>query len=84
MTRLIGVLLTLGVVGTVANPAPADAQGSDLEYETVRCANEAVASCDQDFPPNDWRLVAARGWCYMIRTAQCLGSDEDTTPTLEG
>ena len=84
MKAMIGVLLLTGAVGLVANPTPADAQGTgdDLEYQVVRCAREAEESCDKAFPPNDWRLVAVRGWCYMIRTALCLQSGEGSQ--LEG
>ena len=80
MKRLIGALLLTGVVGMVANPMPADAQGTgdDLEYQAVRCAREAEASCNEDFPPSDWRLIAIRGWCYIIRTGICLGSGEES------
>lgn len=76
MTKWIGVLLLTGTVGLVARPAPADAQGTDLEHRAVKCANEAEGSCNEDFPPTDWRLIAIRGWCYTIRTALCVGSGE--------
>lgn len=84
MKTILSALLLTGAVGLVANPSPADAQGSgdDLEYQAVRCAREAEASCNQAFPPSDWRLVAVRGWCYMIRTAICMQSGEETQ--LEG
>lgn len=77
MKAWIGALLLTGMVGLVANPAPADAQGTDFEHRAVKCANEAEDTCNEDFPPNDWRLIAIRGWCYTIRTAMCIGSDEE-------
>lgn len=82
MTNWIGVLLLTGAVGLVASATPADAQGTDdnLEYRAVKCANDAESSCNDDFPPNDWRTIAIRGWCYTIRTAMCLGSGEDPQP----
>ncbi|MEX0691063.1 MAG: hypothetical protein WD934_06140 [Gemmatimonadales bacterium] len=71
MTRFLGTLLVLGVTGLVAHPTPADAQTSDTEHRLVKCMNEAVESCDEDFPSDGWRESAIRGWCYLIRTAMC-------------
>lgn len=38
------------------------------------CMIEAVRECDARFPPNDYRNVAIRGWCYMITTGICTAS----------
>ena len=40
----------------------------------IRCMLEAVAECDQRFPPGDYRNTAIRGWCYMINTGICAAS----------
>lgn len=46
---------------------PGDARAS--------CLTEAIQSCNADFPASDWRLVAIRGWCYMIRGGICKALD---------
>jgi len=40
----------------------------------LKCTEEAIADCDARFPPSDWRLIAIRGWCYMIGTGICQAS----------
>lgn len=35
------------------------------------CLLEAVHTCAAEFPASDWRMVAIRGWCYMIRSGVC-------------
>lgn len=59
---LVALLALLG------RPAPATATG------IIRCMQEAVADCDARFPPSDYRLIAIRGWCYMIATGICAAS----------
>jgi hypothetical protein len=39
------------------------------------CLTEAIQSCNADFPPNDWRMVSIRGWCYMYRLGACKIAD---------
>lgn len=36
-----------------------------------KCVQESIADCDARFPPSDWRLIAIRGWCYMIGAGIC-------------
>lgn len=67
MKRLIATAFLVGTLGFLANPQPADAQGSRLK----RCLQEAVYSCDKDFQGNEPEIVAIRGWCYMIRGTIC-------------
>ena len=67
MKRLIVAMLAAGAIGMFPNPSPADAQSTKL----VKCMNEAVASCDEDFKGDGWRMTSIRGWCYMIRTGMC-------------
>ena len=76
MTRLLSMLLVTGAVGLLANPTPADAQGTELEQRTAKCAKEAVTECDAEFRGDSWIMSGIRGWCYTIRTAMCLASDE--------
>jgi len=66
MKRIIFVLAAgLALAG---RPAPARAEN------VYKCMNAAVAECDARFPPSDWRLIAIRGYCYMINTAICASS----------
>jgi hypothetical protein len=65
MKRLIIAGLLAGTLGMLPNPKPADA------WHTVRCMLESVDECDRDFDGQDIYLAAARGYCYMIRTAIC-------------
>jgi hypothetical protein len=69
MRRLFSIALVSGLIGLLPNPQPADAQQRDGKLK--RCLQEAVESCDDDFEPNDERMVAIRGWCYIIRGAIC-------------
>jgi hypothetical protein len=64
MKRFLWALLLAGAFGVAPNPKPADAAGS--------CLDSAIASCDEDFPPNSEYLVSIRGWCYIIRGSFCL------------
>ena len=66
MKRAIFVLATgLALVG---RPAPVMARN------VIRCMLEAVAECDERFPPTDYRNISIRGWCYMINTGICAAS----------
>ncbi|UCF41404.1 MAG: hypothetical protein JSW43_03480 [Gemmatimonadota bacterium] len=65
MKRLVFAGLLAGTLGMLPNPKPADAS------RTVACMLSSIASCDRDFPTKDVYLAAARGYCYMIRTAIC-------------
>ncbi|UCG87350.1 MAG: hypothetical protein JSW71_02045 [Gemmatimonadota bacterium] len=69
MRRLLAVALLSGFLGLLPHPEPADAQGEDSKLK--RCLQEAVEECDKDFEPNDEKMVAIRGWCYIIRGAIC-------------
>jgi hypothetical protein len=70
MRRLLAVALLAGFLGLLPHPDPADAQQQE-EGKLKRCLQGAVAECDEDFEPNDERMVAIRGWCYIIRGAIC-------------
>jgi len=67
MRKLILSALAAGAVGLLPNPKPADAQDTSL----LECTREAIASCDKDFAGNSIYMAAARGYCYMVRTAIC-------------
>ncbi len=68
MKRLVTAVVLAGLVSMLPNPQPADAQ---RDGKTTKCMIEAVETCDEDFEGNDIYLAAARGYCYMIRTARC-------------
>ena len=68
MKRLVTAVVLAGLVSMLPNPQPADAQ---RDGKTTKCMIEAVGTCDEDFEGNDIYLAAARGYCYMIRTAMC-------------
>ena len=70
MRRLLAIALVSGLIGLLPNPRPADAQQEE-DGKLKRCLQEAVEECDEDFESNDERMVAIRGWCYMIRGAIC-------------
>jgi hypothetical protein len=70
MRRLFSIALLSGFIGLLPNPQPVDAQRQQ-DGKLRRCLQEAVESCDEDFEPNDEKMVAIRGWCYMIRGAIC-------------
>ena len=69
MRRLLAVALLSGFLGLLPHPEPADAQ--DQEGKLKKCLQEAVEECDEEFEPNDEKMVAIRGWCYIIRGAIC-------------
>lgn len=68
MKRLVTAVVLAGLVSMLPNPQPADAQQGG---KTTKCMIESVDSCDEDFEGNDIYMAAARGYCYMIRTAMC-------------
>lgn len=68
MKRLVTAVVLAGLVSMLPNPQPADAQ---RDGKTTKCMIESVETCDEDFEGNDIYLAAARGYCYMIRTAMC-------------
>ncbi len=70
MRRLLALVLITGLIGLLPHPRPADAQQEE-DGKLKECLQEAVAECDKDFEPDDERMVAIRGWCYMIRGAIC-------------
>jgi hypothetical protein len=70
MRQLLAVALLSAFLGLLPHPEPADAQ-RDQDGKLRKCLQEAVEGCDQDFEPNDEKMVAIRGWCYIIRGAIC-------------
>ena len=68
MKRLVTAGVLAGLVSMFPNPQPADAQ---RDGRTTKCMLDAIESCDEDFEGNDIYVVAARGYCYMIRAAMC-------------
>lgn len=66
MKRLLTTVTLAGMVAMLPHPTPADAVTVEKS-----CVDEAIESCDEDFAGNDWRTIAIRGWCYMIRTGWC-------------
>lgn len=75
MKTLMGLCALAGVAGLL-DPPPADAQGTDAEHDFVRCTNAVIQQCDALFPGSGPFSTAARGWCYLAGTAQCLGEPE--------
>lgn len=65
--RLVVAALLAGGIAMLPNPTPADAQNGKLN----RCLDEALVPCDEDFDGNSIYVIAARGYCYMIRTGMC-------------
>ncbi len=66
MRKLILTTTLVGALGALPAPTPADAA-------TARdCLVSAWHSCDKDFPSsNSERVIAIRGWCYLIRWGLC-------------
>jgi hypothetical protein len=71
MKTLIMSAALAGVVALLPNPQPADATD-----RLGKCLIESVNTCDQDFAGYDPYTIAARGYCYMIRTGMCYAMDE--------
>ena len=67
MKRLVVAALLAGGIAMLPNPTPADAQKGKLDT----CLHEAIESCDEDFDGNSIWVIAARGYCYIIRTGMC-------------
>lgn len=74
MKQFVASVLLAGAVAMLPNPAPADAR----EDKLAECMAEAIESCDKDFDGNEVYVVAARGYCYMIRTGLCYVFDPKT------
>jgi len=70
MKKFMLMLTLVGSLGLLPTPEPADATVVDS------CVNEAIASCNEDFPSASDRLVGIRGWCYMIRWYWCEVFDQ--------
>ena len=70
MKMLITSAVLAGMVALLPNPRPADA-----EELMGKCLLQAVRSCDRDFAGYDPYTLAARGYCYMIRTGMCYVMD---------
>lgn len=64
------LMLTMAVVGTLGMaPAPRPADAATAED----CLVYAWHSCDADFSSStSEKLIAIRGWCYLIRWGLCL------------
>ena len=73
MKQLIASVLLAGTVAMLPNPSPADAREDD---KLVKCLAEAITECDRDFDGNEIYVVAARGYCYMIRTGMCYALEQ--------
>jgi hypothetical protein len=66
MRKLILTTTLVGTLGALPAPRPADAATAE------DCLLEAYYSCKADFPSsNSERLIAIRGWCYLIRWGLC-------------
>lgn len=72
MHKLIASAVLAGVVALLPNPRPADAA-----EKLDKCLFEAIQSCDKDFAGFDPYTIAARGYCYMIRTGMCYVMDPE-------
>ena len=77
MKQFIASALLAGMVVMLPSVSPADAKERE-EDKLAKCLAEAIAECDRDFDGNEIYVVAARGYCYMIRTGMCyvIGSEE--------
>lgn len=64
MRKLLFTVMLVGALGALGNPQPADAQ-------LKGCLGEAISECDARFPALSERMVAIRGWCYMISWGIC-------------
>jgi hypothetical protein len=45
-----------------------------IAEEDPTCLQKAIAECNKEFPPNDYYLIAIRGWCYIIHGAICAAT----------
>lgn len=72
MNKLIASAVLAGAMALLPNPQPADAA-----EKLDKCLFEAIRSCDEDFAGFDPYTIAARGYCYMIRTGMCYVLDPD-------
>ena len=69
MKRTVASMAIVAAMLIFPSPRPADAQTA------TSCMDEAIASCDEDFPGGGLYESTIRGWCYIIRTAWCWGFD---------
>lgn len=74
MKQLIASALLAGTVAMLPHPTPADAREKD---KLATCLAEAIAECDEDFNGDEIYVIAARGYCYMIRTGMCYALDPE-------
>lgn len=65
MKRIVASMAIVSAMLIFPSPRPADAQVA------TGCLDEAIASCDRDFPGGGIYESTIRGWCYIIRTAMC-------------
>ncbi|MGD8727314.1 MAG: hypothetical protein PVH40_06690 [Gemmatimonadales bacterium] len=72
MKQLMVSALLAGLVAMLPHPTPADAREDD---RLAKCLAEAITECDRDFDGDEIYVVAARGYCYMIRTGMCYALD---------
>jgi hypothetical protein len=75
MKQLIASALLGCTVAMLSHPTPADAREKD---KLTTCLTEAIAECDEDFSGDEIYVIAARGYCYMIRTGMCYALDPET------
>jgi hypothetical protein len=66
MRKLILSMAAVGALGMAPAPVPADAMMAG------DCLDGVIDECNEDFPNTDEKLIAIRGWCYLIRGAWCL------------
>lgn len=65
MKRLMSAAGFMAAMALVPNTTPADATFAKP------CLQEAIGSCNADFPGEAPQIVAIRGYCYIIRAAMC-------------
>jgi hypothetical protein len=76
MKQLIASAVLAGMVAMVPNASPADAKEKE-DDRLAKCLAEAITECDTDFDGDEIYVVAARGYCYMIRTGMCYLMDPE-------
>lgn len=74
MKQLIASALLAGTVAMLSHPTPADAREKD---KLATCLAEAITECDEDFKGDEIYVMAARGYCYIIRTGICYALDRE-------
>ena len=76
MKQLMVSALLAGVVAMLPSVSPADAKERS-EDKLAKCLAEAITECDRDFDGDHFYMVAARGYCYMIRTGMCYAMESE-------